>query len=83
MFTRKQEKNLMLWDLLIGGLSLLGIIVFTAIFIVVENEMRLAIILELVFAVWSFAKAAKSVEDYYKKYRYQKKVEKSLKLKTA
>lgn len=83
MFTRKQERNLMLWDLITVMLALFGIVIFTAIFIVVENEMRFALVLELVFAVYAFARAAKNLEDYYKKYKVEKNIRKKLKLEVA
>lgn len=64
MLTLRQENILAKWDIIITILSLLGVILFTSLTVIVNNNMRYFFIAELLYAINCFVKSVKSLKEY-------------------
>lgn len=73
MLNYRQKKNLASLDLVITIIAFLGVIITTAIVIIVQNEMRNVFIGELIVLVVVFANGTKRIGKYLKEKKALKK----------
>lgn len=73
MLNYRQKKNLAVLDLVITIIAFLGVIVTTAIVIIVQNEMRNVFIGELIVLVVVFANGTKRIGKFLKEKKALKK----------
>ena len=66
MLMHKQERTLVIFDLIAIIISLLGIIVTTAIVILIDNNLREVFIGQLIILILVFTNSVKKVEKYIK-----------------
>lgn len=67
MLNRKQEKALVRLDLTICIISILGLIVFTILLALIENETKYLVLGVMLSCIYMFMKSSTNVSEYLRK----------------
>lgn len=72
MITRKEEKRLMIVDLICLILSICGAILFTILFVHIKSDVRYIFLLFNLYSLFTFSTSLRDIEWYFKSRRIEK-----------